>query len=31
MQETSWYGQDQDKVIKRLGMDKQGNFIMQNE
>jgi hypothetical protein len=29
MQETSWYGQDQDKVIKRLGMDKQGNLITQ--
>ena len=27
MQDTSWYGQDQDKVIKRLGMDKQGNLI----
>ncbi len=29
MQETSWYGQDPDKVIKRLGMDKQGNLITQ--
>ncbi|MDG1894339.1 MAG: sulfatase [Fuerstiella sp.] len=27
MQESSWYRQDQDKVIKRLGMDKQGNLI----
>ena len=26
-QEASWYGQDQDKVIKRLGIDKQGNLI----
>ena len=30
MQETSWYGQDQEKVIKRLGMDKQGNLITQD-
>ena len=30
MRETSWYGQDQEKVIKRLGMDKQGNLITQD-
>ncbi len=30
-QETSWYIQDQDKVIKRLGMDKQGNLISQEK
>ncbi|MCP4783061.1 MAG: sulfatase [Fuerstiella sp.] len=26
-QNASWYRQDQEKVIKRLGMDKQGNLI----
>ena len=27
MQEATWYRQDQDKVIRRLGIDKQGNLI----
>ena len=30
-QELSWNRQDQDKVIKRLGIDKQGNIIKTDE